>query len=315
MKLRYTISIAPGIQYDIAADDTLDLQPHDGVVVRCERYEDAGNITACHDREPLDEAALAREHGGDHGRRIQGNGMPEVVRPITPEDEARLRENRIRAAAMEKTVLQQIKLHRLEMKMVSVHLVFDRSLLAVLFTAEGRVDFRELLRDLSKQLHIRVELRQIGVRDEAAVHGGLGCCGRPFCCATFLHDFQSINVKLAKEQGLSLNPANISGACGRLKCCLRYEADGYREMRQSLPRPGAHVDTPDGPGRVMEVNPLTRKIRVGFQGSGGAPQPPVVFAADDVKLKPAPPGTGKCPHQHCRAETPDAADNNATEED
>ncbi len=314
MKYRYTLSIAPGIQYDAVAEDTLDLKPHDVVVVQCERYEDAGTVAGCHTRAPVGEADMARESGAEHGRRIQGNGMPLVVRAVTPEDQARIRENAQRAEAMAKTAFQQIRLHRLEMKVVGTHLVFDRSLLVVQFTADGRVDFRELLRDLSRQLHIRVELRQIGVRDEAAVHGGLGCCGRPFCCATFLHDFQSINVRLAKEQGLSLNPANISGACGRLKCCLRYEADGYREMRQSLPRVGAMVDTPDGPGKVLEVNPLTRKVRVGFQGGGNGPQPPVVFEADAVKVRP-PPGGGRCPHPGCAAEEAEAGGGNAEEED
>jgi len=137
------------------------------------------------------------------------------------------------------------------------------------FTAEGRVDFRELVQDLNRTFHSRVELRQIGVRDEAAIHGGLGCCGRPFCCGTFLNELSTVNVKMAKDQGLSLNPNNISGACGRLKCCLRYEAEGYREMRQGVLRNGSRCETPQGTGKVLDTNVLTGKVRVRLdEGSG-----------------------------------------------
>ena len=316
MNFRYTLSVGPGIQYDAVAEEILQLKLHDMVILQCERYEDAGQVVGCHDREEVTEAVMAREQGGDHGRRIQGNGMPAILRLATAADLARIKENAARGEAMSRTVAQQIRLHKLDMKSIGVHLVFDRSLLVVQFTAEGRVDFRELLRDLSKQLHVRVELRQIGVRDETAVHGGLGCCGRPCCCATFLHDFHSINVKLAKEQGLSLNPVNISGACGRLKCCLRYEADGYREMRQLLPRIGALVETPEGPGKVLDVNPLTQTLRVAFTppANGAPPPPPGNFKADVVKVKPSPDAC-KCPNRPCKSGSGTAAETAAADEE
>lgn len=286
MKFRYKLWIAPGIEYDAVGEADLQLKTGCAVVVHCERYEEFGEVTAAYDGEPVDEAALAREAvEQEKGRRVQGQTVPAVRRIATPADVNQRRENDQREDSIYRTVAQKIRDHRLEMKVINIHLVFDRSLLVVQFTADGRVDFRELLRDLSKALHLRVELRQIGVRDETAIHGGLGCCGRPFCCAMFLTDFQSINVKLAKEQGLSLNPANISGACGRLKCCLRYEADGYREMRRHLPRSGAQVETPEGPGKVVELMPLKNQVRVLLHPADGLGPRLAEFAAADVRLR------------------------------
>jgi cell fate regulator YaaT (PSP1 superfamily) len=159
------------------------------------------------------------------------------------------------------------------------HYTFDKSLAIFQFAAENRVDFRELVRDLSGALHCRVELRQIGVRDEASIQGGLGPCGRPFCCATFLTKFQTVNVKMAKMQRLSLNPTSVSGGCGRLKCCLRYEADGYQEMFRSIPRNGSLCETPRGRGRVLDGNALTQVVRVRLEDENGLI---VDFQADEV---------------------------------
>jgi cell fate regulator YaaT (PSP1 superfamily) len=296
MKYCYTVHIAPGIEYDCAAEDTLHLKTKEEVIVRCERYEDCGTIVRCFDQEPVNDQRLQAELGeGEKGRRIQGQTVPAILRRTTLVDKGKLHENEVRSHAMRKTVGQKVQEHRLEMKVIGVHLVFDKSLLVVQFTAEGRVDFRELLRDLSRALHVRVELRQVGVRDEAAIQGGIGCCGRTFCCTSFLRNFQSINVKLAKEQGLSLNPTNISGACGRLKCCLRYESDGYRQMLQTLPRIGSLVESPEGAGKVVDLNPLTRRVRIQIPGGPGEDSRVADCTADDVVVKKAPGGRNAPP--------------------
>lgn len=221
-------------------------------------------------------------------RRLQGQKPPMVQRLMGPGDMNRQHETEVREKSLLKAAAQKIRDHRLDMKVINLHSVFDKSLLILQFSADGRVDFRELLRDLSRTVHMRVELRQIGVRDEAALQGGIGCCGRPYCCATFLGDFQSINVRMAKEQGLSLNPANISGACGRLKCCLRYEAEGYRDMLRSLPKIGSFCDSPEGPGKVVDLNPLTRRVRVNLQPKEGEPYRQSDFDAAELKPRPAP---------------------------
>lgn len=291
MKYSYDIAIAPGIRYECVADDSLHLKKGEEVVVQCERYEDYGTVVRCHDCEAANETRLRLElDNGDKGRRIQGQVIPAVTRRTTLVDKGKIHENAVRTKIMMKTVLLRIQEHRLDMKIVNIHVVFDMSLLVIQFTAEGRVDFRELLRDLSKVLHVRVELRQIGVRDEAGIQGGLGCCGRPFCCSVFLRDFHSINVRLAKEQGLSLNPSNISGTCGRLKCCLRYEAEGYKEMLKTLPRVGARCDTPEGPGKIVDLNPLTRRVRVVLTPQANEAYRSVDLGADEVTVKKTTPG-------------------------
>ena len=148
------------------------------------------------------------------------------------------------------------------MKLVEVEYAFDGSKILFYFTADGRVDFRELVKELAGVFRTRIELRQIGVRDEAKMLGGLGICGRPFCCASFLGEFQPVSIKMAKEQGLSLNPTKISGACGRLMCCLKYEQDAYEDLLRITPKVGAIVQTADGRGRVTEVNLLTGELKV-----------------------------------------------------
>lgn len=143
------------------------------------------------------------------------------------------------------------------MKLVEVEYTFDRSKIMFYFTADGRVDFRELVKDLASVFRTRIELRQIGVRDESKLLGGLGICGRPFCCSTFLGDFQSVSIKMAKEQGISLNPVKISGTCGRLMCCLKYEQNAYEHLLRVTPKNGAIVDTKEGRGVVIDANLLT----------------------------------------------------------
>ncbi len=186
-----------------------------------------------------------------------------VIRVATPEDIAR---NEAQLARRD-DVLQQaqgcIGQHGLDMKLVDVEFTFEGKII-FFFTAEGRVDFRDLVRDLATMFRTRIELRQIGVRDEAKMLGGMGPCGRAICCRQFLPDFQPVSIKMAKEQNLSLNPTKISGLCGRLMCCLKYEQDAYEAVRKMSPKPGREVVTPDGPGLVHEINALKETVRVRF---------------------------------------------------
>jgi cell fate regulator YaaT (PSP1 superfamily) len=158
--------------------------------------------------------------------------------------------------------LERIAAHDLAMNLVDVEYFYDRSRIIFFFTADGRVDFRELLKDLVRRLRTRVELRQIGIRNQAKMVGGLGGCGRPLCCVSFLKNFHAVSIKMAKEQNLSLNPTKISGACGRLMCCLQYEHDTYRELKKDMPKLGKKIEIPEGRGKVVRLNVLQRTITV-----------------------------------------------------
>ncbi len=190
--------------------------------------------------------------------------LRQVIRPATPDDIARAEANAANAAEAFGICNDKIAEHKLEMKLVDVEYTFDNSKLLFYFTADGRVDFRELVKDLASVFRTRIELRQIGIRDETKLLGGLGICGRPFCCKTFLSDFVQVSIKMAKEQNLSLNSVKISGACGRLMCCLRYEYDTYQEEIRRTPKVDQVVSTPDGDGVVIEVQPLAGLVRVKF---------------------------------------------------
>lgn len=179
-------------------------------------------------------------------------------------------ENERDAQAAFKVAKEKIRDHELEMKLIQVEYTFDRSKMIFYFTADGRVDFRELVKDLASVFRTRIELRQIGVRDEAKILGGIGPCGRPLCCSTFLGDFIPVSIKMAKDQGLSLNPTKISGLCGRLMCCLKYENNEYEAAKRELPDYGKDVLTPDGKGRVVGLNLLSRVIKVRFPGREAA---------------------------------------------
>lgn len=185
-----------------------------------------------------------------------------IIRIATKEDFKKIRENKTKEKNAFKICLKKIQEHGLEMKLVDVEYTFDNSKILFYFTADGRVDFRELVKDLAAIFRTRIELRQIGVRDEAKMMGGLGVCGKTLCCSTFLGEFQPVSIKMAKEQGLSLNPAKISGTCGRLMCCLKYEQDLYEELLRITPKQEAVVKTPDGRGVVTEVNLLTGILKV-----------------------------------------------------
>lgn len=190
--------------------------------------------------------------------------LKKVIRLATAEDEVQLRENMEKEKKAFTTCLEKIAHHQLQMKLVEVEYTFDRSKIIFYFTADGRVDFRELVKDLATVFRTRIELRQIGVRDEAKMLGGLGPCGRPLCCGTFLGDFEPVSIKMAKEQNLSLNPVKISGICSRLMCCLKFESNCYREAKADLPLIGSRVRVDGKEGKIVETNPLKESLIVQF---------------------------------------------------
>ena len=191
-----------------------------------------------------------------------GESTPRVLRRATMQDQAMASENQLFAKTAWRLCQEKIKEHKLDMRLVRVHYAHDRSHFAVMFTAEERVDFRQFVHDLAAETRSRVEMRQIGPRDAAAIRGGIAPCGRTLCCAVWLREFDNINVRMAKNQGLSLNPATLNGMCGRLKCCLRYEHACYEELVRTLPREGSRVRCPEGEGTVAEVRILERRVKV-----------------------------------------------------
>ena len=196
--------------------------------------------------------------------------LKSVIRVATQEDLAHVAENAAREKSAFAICNKKIEAHKLEMKLVDVEYTFDNSKILFYFTADGRVDFRELVKDLASVFRTRIELRQIGVRDEAKMLGGLGVCGRPLCCSTFLGGFQPVSIKMAKEQGLSLNPVKISGTCGRLMCCLKYEQEAYQDLLRSTPTVNSLVMTPDGRGVVTDVNLLTGILHIRLESEQDA---------------------------------------------
>ncbi|OAT86123.1 PSP1 domain-containing protein [Desulfotomaculum copahuensis] len=193
--------------------------------------------------------------------------LKKVIRPATPQDLEQIALNEAREKRAFQVGMDKIAAHGLPMKLVGVEQTFDGNKIVFYFTAEGRIDFRELVKDLAAVFRTRIELRQIGVRDEAKMMGGLGCCGRELCCSSWLSDFASVSIRMAKEQNLSLNPAKISGICGRLMCCLKYENEIYEQSREKYPETGSPVTTPDGEARVTGVNIFKRTVTVELKES------------------------------------------------
>jgi len=219
-----------------------------------------------------DNVIIDTARGAEYGTCTSGNhfiSQREVVAPLrsvirlaTEQDKRTAAENQAKERRAYEVCMQKIQEHGLDMQLVSAECAFDGSKLLFFFTADERVDFRELVKDLAGVFHTRIELRQIGVRDKAKMVGGLGICGRPFCCASFLDDFQPVSIKMAKTQNLSLNPTKISGTCGRLMCCLKYEQDAYEDLIRTAPKAESFVDTPDGRGTVVEVDLLRQRVKV-----------------------------------------------------
>ena len=204
-----------------------------------------------------------------------------VIRLANAQDEKTILENRAKEKKAYEVCMQKITDHQLDMQLVSAEVAFDGSKILFYFTADERVDFRELVKNLAAVFHTRIELRQIGVRDKAKMVGGLGICGRPFCCASFLDDFQPVSIKMAKTQNLSLNPTKISGTCGRLMCCLKYEQDAYEDLIRTSPKMDSFVDTPEGRGTVVEVDLLRQRVKVRMED---APETISVFPNTDIAV-------------------------------
>ena len=232
---------------------------------------DAGELEISAGDDVVVETARGTEFGhvSDNAFEATPEQVKKLKSPLKPVVRVADDEDRARAAELEEKAAEALPMFKElaakaseEMRPVSVEYLFDGDKAVFYFESENRVDFRELVRTLSSRLHVRVDMRQIGVRDESKMIGGLGICGQPFCCSRFLKDFQPVSIKMAKEQGLSLNPTKISGACGRLMCCLAYEESAYEYLNSIMPMVGSTVRTPDGLGTVLEVNPISGYLRV-----------------------------------------------------
>lgn len=274
----YKVQIVQGLYFHCInrAEDEAEFSVGDEVILQLPKHRDAGIVIGRDERDIPDTKLPGFKKPGP-GKKTR---PAFIIRKVTEIDEECLRKNRQRAGAMFQTAERKIQEHRLEMKLVNCHYSFDKSMVLFQFAAEERVDFRQLVKDLAGALHVRVELKQIGVRDEAGICGGIGPCGRNLCCSTILNEFRTVNVKMAKVQGLSLNPNNVSGICGRLKCCLRYEAHCYRELAKNLPRRGERCETPEGNGKVLECHPLKQTVKVRLDNDEGRI---LEFESDNLK--------------------------------
>ena len=241
--------------------------------------------------QPGDHVIIDTARGPEYGVCASGNHQiqkKDIVAPLRPvlriadrQDERIVEENRAKEKKAFEVCLQKIEDLQLDMQLVSVECAFDGSKILFFFTADERVDFRELVKGLASYFHTRIELRQIGVRDKAKMVGGLGICGRPFCCVSFLDDFQPVSIKMAKTQNLSLNPTKISGTCGRLMCCLKYEQDAYEDLLRNSPKEESFVDTPEGRGTVIEINLLRQQVKVRMEDE---PETVRVFSNEDIAV-------------------------------
>ncbi len=249
MEQIFAIRLSNGSRLEVRADSELGLRPGVFCVFHRDFFDDIGSV--CHQLEPKEEAAADR---------------PQVLREATADDIDAAQANAAKESSAMRTAKEWVENLKLPMKLINTHYSLDGKLVTIQFSADGRVDFRELVKELSRALSTRIELRQIGVRDEAGIYGGIAVCGQVLCCCRFLREFSSINVKMAKEQDLSLTPATISGVCGRLKCCLKYEHAGYQKLEKGMPRKGEYCETPSGKGKVTDRNLLTGKVTVTFEG-------------------------------------------------
>ena len=244
-----------------------------------------------HNLKAGDHVIIDTARGPEYGTCTAGNhtvSSKDIVAPLRPvirianeQDEKTAAENQAKEKKAYEFCMKEIAAQKLDMQLVSAECAFDGSRILFFFTADERVDFRELVKTLASTFHTRIELRQIGVRDKAKMVGGLGICGRPFCCASFLDDFQPVSIKMAKTQNLSLNPTKISGTCGRLMCCLKYEQDAYEDLLRTAPKAESFVDTPEGRGTVVEIDLLRQRVKVKMEE-----QPEVIhtFANADIAV-------------------------------
>lgn len=210
--------------------------------------------------------------------------LKKIMRAATEKDTAQYEKNKQKSIEAMEICADKIKKHGLEMKLIDVETTFDQNKIIFYFTADGRIDFRELVKELASVFKTRIELRQIGVRDEAKMLNGIGVCGRSLCCATFLGDFHPVSIKMAKDQGLSLNPTKISGICGRLMCCLKYEQDTYEELNKNLPGEGDIISTPLGEGEVLSVSVLRQTIKAAVRMENNEAEV-AYFSPDEIEIK------------------------------
>jgi cell fate regulator YaaT (PSP1 superfamily) len=263
----YTIKLDNGAKYQATAQDNMNLKVNDWCVIRKEYYLDYGSII---------QISSAKKISTSNDKK----STPHIQRKATVHDKSKAHENEIRAKSSIRTATKLVEESKLKMNLLNSHYSFDGKLITFQFTANGRIDFRELVKTLAKAFGTRIELRQIGVRDETAIHGGIGICGRELCCCSFLDDFSSINVRMAKEQDLSLTPSSISGACGRLKCCLKFEHEGYCQLEKTMPRLGDICKCKSGKGRVCDRNLLTQEVTLQLEHG----VPPVHCKRADIEI-------------------------------
>ncbi len=252
MKRIYTVKLPNGAVFQARGEEELSLKPHDECVVRRDFYMDIARVIQCgelvDDNENID--------------------LAQIVRIADDQDRAGAELNQEKNIQAFRTAKQMVMNLNLPMKLLNAHYSMDGKMLLIQFTADGRVDFRELVKELSRTMGVRIELRQIGVRDESAISGGISVCGQVLCCCRFLREFNSINVKMAKDQDLSLTPSTISGVCGRLKCCLKFEHEGYLELEKTMPRRGEWCECDAGRGKVTDRNLLTQEVTLTTEGGG-----------------------------------------------
>ena len=251
-----------------------DPKPNDAVIVETSRGQEYGTVKASRHKVPASSIV---------------SPLRPLIRIATEDDKERFLANCEQEKYAMKICREKIAAHKLDMSLVNAEYTFDNRKLLFYFTSDTRVDFRELVKDLASVFHVRIELRQIGIRDEAKMLGGLGVCGRPFCCAGFLSDFVQVSIKMAKEQNFSLNSSKISGSCGRLMCCLRYEHETYEEALKILPPIGSLVSTPAGEATVVELRPLLESVKVAFEDKSEAQR---TFPLSEIKVV----RNGKNPH-------------------
>ena len=252
MKRIYTIKLTNGTVFQARGDEELGLKANDECVVRRDFYMDMGRIIQC----------------GEVAEEGENIDLAQIIRLADDQDRANAELNREKNIQAFRTAKQMVLRLNLPMKLLNAHYSMDGKMLLIQFTADGRVDFRELVKELSRAMSTRIELRQIGVRDESAISGGISVCGQVLCCCRFLREFNSINVKMAKDQDLSLTPSTISGVCGRLKCCLKFEHEGYLELEKTMPRRGEWCECDRGRGKVIDRNLLTQEVTLSTEGGG-----------------------------------------------
>ena len=246
----YVVRMENGSAFEARCDETVDATHGDICIFERDFYTDSA-VIKCKLEKPSMTANVSE--------------LPQIIRKANDADLLAISENAAKEKSAMATAKQHIEALGLPMKLVNAHYSIDGKLVTIQFCADGRVDFRELVKELSRALATRIELRQIGVRDETGIFGGIAVCGQPLCCSRFLKEFNSINVKMAKEQDLSLTPSSISGVCGRLKCCLKFEHDVYLELEKDMPRKGEFCETPAGRGKIVDRNLLSRKVSVAFE--------------------------------------------------